>query len=539
MRRVKWSILFLAVSLLMVSSAFVLTLGASSENSVSFRVTTSWGRFSNPMWFIGTTSQYTTFPLVWPPLVWTDAQGKIVPWYADSYEVNNEATVYTFHLPKNGTWTDGKPVTANDFKFTFQLIFSKRAFEEGCHLYSWLGADKIVGAEAYFNGEADEISGIKVIDPYTLEIDMTQPDFGFLISLAMYPATGVQPKHILGSLSWDQLLKSPYLNHPDVTAGPYKFVEFKRDQHIILEARQDNGWPHQKPHVKTLYALPLSGYETYEAMLQAGTLDIGYIRPSEMARMEKISHLIIHPQNTVGWGPFIEINCNRISDKRVRQAFAYALDRKAIAKALTGGVGKVINSPIFAPDWAVSPNLNPYEYNPDKARQLLKEAKWDPKRKLEFVTTNGSTDLLLAQMVQSYLTKVGVNMEIEIGTYQEVVNRWMKGDFDFYPNGGGVPGLDPSIALNYFVSEPKPNLFGYDNKTINELAAEGSATSDLKQRQSIYQKASEILNDEVPWIMISQGTVIYGVNKKVKNFGWPLSQYQLLTCNVLNWEVEK
>jgi len=535
MRRKNVFVLFFAVCLaLVIGPSSVLAWGASSNSSVSFRVTTSWGRFSNPIWFIGTTSQFTTFPLVWPPLVWTDSKGNVVPWYADSYEVNSDATIYTFHLPPEGKWTDGTPVTADDFKFTFELIFSKRAFEEGCHLYSWLGANKIEGAEAYFSGTATEISGIKVVDPYTLEIHLVEPDIGFLISLAAYPATGVQPEHVLGSLSWDEFLASPYLKQPDVTAGPYKFVEFKREQYIILKAREDDGWPHQKPQVQTLYALPLSGYETYETMLEAEQLDIGYIRISEMERMSELPYLTIKPQSTLGWGLVIGVNCARIPDKRVRQAIMYALDREAIVEAMTGGLAEIINSPIFAPDWAVSPNLNPYEYNPDKARALLAEAQWDPNQELVWICTSAATERNLAQIIQEYLNRVGIKMRIEMGTYQEVVNRWQKGEFDFYPLGGGVPGLDPSIALNYFVS---PNFYNYNNERISELARQGVRTPNLEERQAIYWEASEILNDELPFLPVYREIVIYAVNKKVQNFDWPLSPYQLLTCNVLNWKV--
>ncbi|HAF70263.1 TPA: hypothetical protein DCL37_02745 [Candidatus Acetothermia bacterium] len=511
--------------------------GVGGDSSVSFRVTTSWGRFSNPIWFIGTTSQFTTFPLVWPPLVWTDSRGNIVPWYADSYEVSSDATTYTFYLPRDGRWTDGVPVTADDFKFTFELIFSKRAFEEGCHLYSWLGANKIKGAEAYFNGEAEEIIGIKVIDPYTLKIELVEPDLGFLIRLAAYPATGVQPKHVLGRLSWDEFLSSSYLKDPDVTAGPYKFVEFKREQYIILEAREDDGWPHKKPQIKTLYALPLSGFETYETMLEAKQLDIGYIRVSEMERMSKLPYLTIKPQSTLGWGLVIGVNCARVSDKRVRQAVMYALDREAIVEAMTGGLVETIDSPIFAPEWAVSPNLVHYEYDPDKARKLLAEANWDPNRELVWICTSSETSRNLAQIIQAYLADVGVKMRIEMGTYQEVVNRWQQGDFDFYPLGGGVPGLDPSIALDYLRSEPSPNLYNYSNERINELAREGVRTPDLERRQAIYWEASEILNDELPFIPVYREVIVYAVNKRVLNFDWPLSPYQLLTCNVLDWQV--
>lgn len=538
MRTLKtWIVLVGCFALLLAGAELAVAQTSDEDNFVSFRVTTSWGRFSNPMWHIGTTSQFTTFPLVWPPLVWTDSQGNIVPWLAERYEVNEDATKYTFHLPKDAKWTDGHPLTAEDYKFAFELGFSQRAVEEGVRVYQFMAGDEILGAEEYHRGEADEIEGIRVIDPHTLVIETKEPALNFLIAYTTHPVGGPLPKHILGNLTWDELLRHPYLDNPDVTAGPYRFVEFVRENRIVLEAREDDGWPHKQPSVKTLYALPLSGFDTYEARLEAGELDIGEIRTSEIERMSKIPHLDIRPSPSVGF-QMIGINVARVTDKRVRQAFMYALQRDVLKQIRQGDAGEVIHSPIFAPEWAVSPNLNPYDYNPDKARQLLEEANWDYDRELVWITTSDETALLMAEFVQESLRLIGVKVKIEIGTSQNVIARWHEGDYDFYPLGGGVPGLDPSLAVGYVISEPLPNYYNYDNPYYNELALRGVQTSSIEERAKIYQELSEILNEDLPLLPLYQQANNYAVNKKVRGFVHPLSPYQLLTNDVLDWSVE-
>lgn len=536
MTRVKMSAAVALLSILIGTLAFSAAGAAADDSFVSFRVTTSWGRFSNPMWHIGTTSQFATFPLVWPPLVWTDSQGNIVPWMADSYEVNEDATRFTFHLPPSAKWTDGHPLTAEDYKFAFELAFTERAVEEGVRLYSFLNGNKILGAEEYFRGEADEIVGIQVVDPHTLVIETKEPALDFLIAYTTNPVGGPQPKHILGGLSWDEILEHPYLRNPDVTAGPYRFVEFVRENRIVLQARTDDGWPHAQPKIKTLYALPLSGYDTYEVKLEAGELDIGEIRPSEMERMRRIPHLTIRPTPSAGF-QVIGVNVARIPDKRVRQAFMHAIDRETLKEIILGDAGTIIHSPIFAPAWAVSPNLNPYPYDPDKARKLLAEANWDFNRELVWITTSDDTARLMAEFVQESLREIGVKMRIEISTYQSVVAKWQASEFDFYPLGGGVPALDPSIAAGYLVSEPLTNYYNYANPRFDELARLGVQTSNQEERAKIYQEMSEILNDELPFLPLWQQATIYAVNNKVKNFPYPLSPYQLLTNQVLEWEV--
>lgn len=523
--------------LLMCFSVVLLTSSAIvADNSFSFQISSAWGRFSNPMYYQGTSSQGLTFPLAWPPLVWMNPAGDIVPWFADDYEISEDATVYTFHLPKNATWTDGVAVTAADFDFTFHLMLSDTALEEGAiHVRNVLIANNIVGFAAFRDGEAERISGINAIDDYTFQVELIEPNYGFLLNLARYPNAGPQPKHILGEMTYEEVFQSYYMNDPDVFAGPYKFVEFERGQHVILEARTDGGWPHQQPQIERLYGLVIAdGAPGVEAALEREELDFGSIRSSEVPRMSELDHLIIESAETAGFS-FIYVNTEKI-DQKARQAITHALNREVLRNIVQGDTGRIINTAITGPDWAVPDDLYDYNYDPQKARELLAESSLDTSRTLEFYTTSTEVNRIVAQFIQESLRQVGLTVNINMTTFQNAIEQVRQGNFDFFPTSGGVPSLDPHFAIDYFTGTG--NLSRYYNEELEVLAAQGARTSVPEERQAIYHEASRLLNQEVPAIFLYQGAMNFGLNTRIQGFEFPISLFETTTGGALNWYIK-
>ncbi len=496
---------------------------AKADNSFSFQISSAWGRFSNPMYYQGTSSQGLTFPLAWPPLVWLDPSGEIIPWFADDYEISEDATVYTFYLPENATWTDGEPVTAHDFDFTFHLMLSNTALEEGAiHVRNVLIANNIVGFQEYADGETDRIQGISAVDDHTFRIELIEPNYGLLLNLARYPNAGPQPKHILGEMTYEEVFESYYMNNPDVFAGPYKFVEFSRDQHVILEARTDGGWPHKQPQIERLYGLVIAdGAPGVEAALENQELDFGSIRSTEVQRMEQLDHLVIEARETAGFS-FIYVNTENL-DVKARQAITHALNREVLRNIVQGDVGRIINTAITGPEWAIHPDLNPYEYNQDKARELLAQSSLDTSRPLQYYTTSTEVNRIVAQFVQESLRQIGLTVNVNMTTFQNAIEQVREGNFDFFPTSGGVPSLDPHFAIDYFTGGG--NLSRYYNERLEELAAQGVKTSVPEERQDIYHEASKLLNDEVPGIFLFQGAMNFGLNSRIQGFEFPISLF--------------
>lgn len=258
--------------------------------------------------------------------------------------------------------------------------------------------------------------------------------------------------------------------------------------------------------------------------LESGDIDFTYINADEVERLRN------HPNVQVIAGPsqvtnYIALNLSdpRLSDVRVRQAFYHAIDREAIVEALYGGAAEVVNSifqnPIYLPD-----DLYNYEYDPNKARQLLAQAGWDASQTFELVTYYTdplSQDVLAA--IQGYLADVGINIEtrvVDIPTYNATFYR---GDFTLSYRGLGN-GPDPdAVRPTYHSRLVHPlglNGPGYNSPEVDEGLDVGRSTFDQDERRRWYQQVARAQNREAldiyMWASIRYGAL----NKRIANFVW-------------------
>jgi len=469
-----------------------------------------------------------------------------IPDLAEKIDVSSDAKVYTFTLKKGLTFSDGHPLTSADVLFTYQRAVDKRT---GSYWRARLLA--LDGATEYGDQKADTIKGLEAPDAQTVKMTLTTPDSTWLITIGDFAGLSILPKHILESTPPDQMQKAPFSFAPTPSAGAFVFSDWKQDQYLEIKRNETyTGGP--KAKLDRIFCKALSQEDVGIAQLEKGEIDLMSVSVTEADRLRKNPTLTVVsvPSPSVS---FLAYNLDKpyLKDKRVRQAMAYALDREGIVKEILKGEATVVNSTIIGPDWMGIPEgLNPYKYDPNKAKQLLKDANWDNGQHLILpYSTGNKIDDALVPILQQQFKDVGITLDLQTVDGAELNRRTFTiatqqkaGDFDVRLIGGGVFRTDPNVSAKYMETvafTPAGANYGhYSNPKVDDLFKQGRATTDKVQRKKIYTDLALILNDEMPWVYLWSPNSIHVYNKRLQGFK-PPSYATHEVWNAEEWSVTK
>ena len=455
------------------------------------------------------------FDLIFSRLIRFDADYNLIPDLAERYEVNPEASEFTFHLRRDVTWHDGTPFTGRDVIFTYRLALTEAV---GARQYSRLS--QIQGAAAFFAGESEEIPGLQLVDDYTFKIILEQPNIAFLIGAAHNNSLiWILPEHVLKDVDPAAIDQHPFALNPTVGTGPFKFVEHVADQYVRTEANPD--YFLGAPKLAEVY-VRLAAAATQLASLESGELHVMQaLTAADAERLATSDVVDIVP--TPGVGIFqTAIMVERIPDKRVRQAFMYGVDRQGLMDVVLKGQGRLVHTAVIGPEWAQYDDLNTYPYDPERAKTLLTEAGWDSSRTLELTWEQGVQAIeLSAPVFQQQMGEIGVQITLAPLDEEAFEKKVLEDiDFDLAWFGGGAYGLDPDVASVYYASEAWTpnggNTTHYSSPELDELFVQGRATSDIEQRKEVYHQVAKILNEDVPTIFWWSENMIWGISKKLQ-----------------------
>ncbi|MCC7164697.1 MAG: peptide ABC transporter substrate-binding protein [Anaerolineae bacterium] len=454
-------------------------------------------------------------------LVGFDRDLKIVPDIAESWEVSNGGKTYTFKLRDNVVFHDGRPVTAQDVKYSLERAADPSTRSTVAPLY--LG--DIVGFTEKYTGQAKEVEGIKVIDNHTLQIDIKRPISYFLASLA-HPTSYVVDKFNVESG------EQPWYLKPNGT-GPYKLTQWDQGQMIVLEKNPDY-YGDIKPQIDRI-EMTLGGGS---AMTRYENGDLDAVRVS-IADIERVSDpndplskdLVVEPQLSTS---FLVFNTRKppFDDPKVRLAFAMAIDTEKITE--------VVYKKMVAPATGIlpqsfpgfNPNLQGIKYDPEGAKKLLAESKYASG--LPDIVWNtvggggaaGSDTQAIAEMLKENL---GANISIEQtdwATYLSQING-TNIDFQMFDIGWSADYVDPHNFLGIlFASEidgqPNPqNWSGYHNPEVDALLDQAGIETDLEKRIGLYQQAEEKILADAPVLPITYGRDYWLTKPYVKGAFYP------------------
>lgn len=452
--------------------------------------------------------------LLYDNLVTTDPDSSYIPRLAESWDVNDDATVYTFHLREGLTWSDGEPFDAADVVFTYNVFADPAvASAQSSRLAG------VAGYADYQDGAADSLAGISAPDDTTVRIELSSPDAGFLSLIAYGPIFFILPEHVLGDVPRDEIMENDFFAAPTAGMGPYVLTEYRADQELVLSANE-----HYRTDVgiDSLY-LKLVTSDVATSQLSTGEIDIVQISPSDLGAVEAIPDVEVTRAPSPGFTR-MAVNTEKglLGDARVRQAFVTAIDRGGIIDGILGGAANPLNSTFLA-DWALPDDLDDYAYDPDRARELLAEAGWDPSTPVQISWINGQRDRdLTVNVIVENLKAVGVQASANPVDAAGQSALLEAKSFDLLLFGGGVYSIDPASSAPVLSCGSRfpagSNLSLYCDEDLDALLAEGAGTSDRDARAATYMEAARADNAGVPYIWLNRPDTIWAVSDRVSGF---------------------
>ncbi|MFX4271480.1 ABC transporter substrate-binding protein [Propionibacteriaceae bacterium Y1685] len=466
--------------------------------------------------------------LIFQGLLQADPDFNLQPILAESYEVSEDAKTFTFKLRPDLKWSDGEPLTSADVLFTYNLLANPKV---GSAAAGNLAA--VEGAKEVADGKADEVSGFTAPDDNTFVITATEPNFGLLALIGQFH---VMPKHILGDIPVDQVYDNEFFKKPTVGSGPFMFDEYKTSQHVHVVA---NPHANPAPKLKDVYLKPMTS-DVATAQLGNGGIDVATVSPLDLETLSDFDNVEV--QEKLGAG-FVRLAVNQdkkeFSDKRVRQAFLYAVNRQQLVDQVLNGKGEVQNSDFYQP--RAPEGLNDYAYDPEKAKQLLSEAGWDASREVTISWVAGQRDRdASATVVQSQLAEVGVKVKLQQVQASEIAELYSKRTYDMVLYGGGNYATDPwnvNAITSCDTHYPKgANINFFCNAELDELMKKANASTDEAERTQLYADAAKISNEEADlfWLYSPYGN--WAVNKRLQGFKAPGSQ-EVPFWDAANWSI--
>jgi peptide/nickel transport system substrate-binding protein len=456
---------------------------------------------------------YHWFNKIWSHLVTYNVEySEIIPDLAESWSVSDDSLTWTFHLRKGVTWHDGSPFTANDVIFSIEACVDPATT---CWQSGPLSV--IVGAQEYISGTVESISGLAAVDDTTLTITTNGPTAPLLDILA---ETWIIHEASMQDIPRDQFDKSDYWRTTAIGTGPFKMSQFVEGQYIET-VRFDDYW-RGAPKLEKLIRREFKDPATALLAFDAGEIDFTYLTADEVERESQNANAVIIPgpsqvDNAITLNPKFN---PAFGDPKFRQAILYAIDRASIIESIYKGAAQPVpclfGNPAYYPD-----DIEQFDYNPDRARELLAEIGLDPASLGTIIFDTYYNDQLSADVMtvmQANLADIGITVELMPMDGAAWTSRYYDQGESQMSFIGGANGADPNRAYQYFYSTSPGNTYKYSNPELDKLLDEGRMEMDPAARAEIYKEACRVLGQDQPWIFLWQ-TVRYGiVSTRINNF---------------------
>lgn len=446
--------------------------------------------------------------LVYNGLIRYDKNLQIEGELAESWEIADDNLTITFQLRKDVKWHDGQPFTAADVKFTYDLYIDPQT--------------PTAYAEAF-----KQVTHVEVPDPYTFVVHYEKPYAPALISWA----TAIHPRHLLEG---KDITKSRLARHP-VGTGPYRFFEWISGEKIVLEANPE--YFEGQPYIKRVVYRIIPDISTQFLELQTGSLDFMGLSPLQYARQTDTPAFrrLYNKYRYLNFGyTYLGYNLKRplFQDKRVRQALSYAIDKQELIDGVLLGYGAIATGPYKPDTWVYHGDVKRYDYNPDKARELLASVGWQDTNgngildkdgaELAFtIVTNQGNDLRskTGEIIQRRFREVGVDVKLRIIEWATFLKEFINpGNFDATILGW-TGGPEPDQYNIWHSSKTGPrelNFIGFKNAEIDQLLEEGRRVFEPRQRKVYYDRFQEILAEEQPYTFLYVGEALPAVSKRFR-----------------------
>ena len=442
-----------------------------------------------------------------------------IPGTAESWTISDDGKEYIFKLNKNAKWSNGDPVTADDFVWSWKRILTASLGSQYPDMLYYL-----VGAYEYHNGEIDNFDevGIKALDSHTLKVNLKNPTPFFIGLLSHYSTWPVHKETVLKHGDIDD--RNGEWTRPGnfVCNGPFQLKTWELNNKIVVE-KNPHYYDASMVRLNEIHYYPVSNVMTEDRMFRAGQLHLTSSMPTQKCPIyieEKNPNLKIDPYMGTY---FYRINTENetLSDGRVRKALAYSIDRQLLVDKVTQ-CGQ-IPAYSFTP-----PGSNGYQpsteipYDPVLAKQLLAEAGYSsdnpfPKLEILFNTNEGHRKVALA-IQQMWQNELGIEVELVNQAWKVYLSREMVGDFQISRAGWIGDYEDPNTFLDLMRPNRGNNKTGWENMDFDALVEEANTINDQEKRYELLNEAEKILIDNMPIIPLYTYVRVYQLSSDVKGF---------------------
>jgi peptide/nickel transport system substrate-binding protein len=455
---------------------------------------------------------------------------ELKPFLAKSYEVSEDGLEVTFVLRDDIYFSDGVPVTADDVMFSYQTIINPK-----------VDAHQLAN---YF----EPIKEVIEIDKRTIRFIFDEPYFK---GVEMAGGIPVMPKHIYEFTDAQQFNEN---RSNMVGSGPYLFERWDLGQQIVLK-RNENYWGHKPKLKKVVFRIITNEVAALQA-LQAHEVDLLMPTSEQFVEMSKDEEFLKEFAALEYWNPgtgYSYIGWNQavpfFASHDVRLAMTHLIDRQGIIDNILGGLGQIVTGPfyIFSPQYDSS--IEPWPYNPDRAKELLDKAGWvdndgDGIRdrdgvlfRFKFMIVSGSPAYeRIARYLKDEMSKAGIEMTIDPYEWSVFEERLNQRKFDATTLAwGGVVQSDPyQIWHSSQIKGRGSNRIGFSNKEADALIEQARRTMDADKRNQMYHRFHRILHEEQPYTFIRSRASIRFIDKRFENV-----KVHKLGLDPLEWYVPK
>jgi peptide/nickel transport system substrate-binding protein len=499
-----WRVLFFFFTVLVVAGA------SGQEEPLTAERTFTYGEFRLPTSLEPITSNNPVSvrlsELLFDGLIRFNEKGEVEGALAESWEVSPNGMLYTFVLRENALWHDGRPVTAQDVKFTFDLIMHPRT-------------------PTALKKNLDFIAGARALDDRRIR---------FSLKHVVYNALGrfnfkILPQHHFVHRYLTR--EDPFCWNP-VGSGPYRFVRVSDEGWVELEAFP--GYYAGPPQIERIVMRHFLDRNLMTEALLTGAIDaIVSVQPSDIGRIKEAGQFYLKDYNSLSYS-FFAYNVRRfhLKDARVRRALSMGVNVKKMLLTFFQGKGKLVSGPFAPGSYSYNASVKPLPYSPWQAKKLLRQAGYRDTDRDGIVEKNGmplrlvlkasiadSTMKEVCVAYQDYLREIGVDVKLQFldrYAWEQAIFR----DHDFDVTLGSWLFDDAADITSLFHSSARGpyqnNFIGYENPEVDRLLNEFAATTDSETRRTINHRLHEILAEECPYTFLWTLTSYAAFNNRIR-----------------------
>lgn len=416
---------------------------------------------------------------------------------AEKWEISGDGKTYTLTLRKGATFHNGREVKAADVKYSFERLANPKNASPAANALL-----EVAGFPEFKDGKATEISGIKVEGDHVVRIALSRVRPTFLMNLTSVPLS-IVPKEEVEKLGQDFGFKP-------VGSGPFTLAAWTKDEKIVLRA--NDKYYAGRPYLDQVTYRIMKEEATRDAEFQTGNLDMMTAGESVYKKYSadpKYKNSITEVPELFTRAIFFNLKEKPFDDVRVRQAINYAIDKKVVVEKVLNNKAYPAVGPLQSSSPGFNPNLKGYEYNPDKARDLLKQAGLTGGFEMEVIATAAGAKVV--EGLIPFLQEVGIKVKIVQLESTTLFSRARSGQYKavYFSTGGDVDPVGFLEARLHSKNHGNAgNITFYSNPDVDKLLDEAQSITDQGRRIELARKAEEMVVKDAPWFFFNYNKAV-------------------------------